>query len=115
MSRIDDCVGNHETIAFTMAVARSVVFFADGSEETHTVLRKVLFSQTSGTLLDRFLEQARVTLQAELQAVPAIERDGLPDFNNLSELLNDRFDESHRHPALHPTEIVLVQLGQFIS
>ena len=98
-----------------MSVARSVVFFADGSEETHTVLRKVLFSRTTGTLLDRFLEQARVALQNELRAVPSIDRDGLPDFNNLAEILSDSFDESRRHPSLHPTEIVLVQLGQFIA
>ena len=98
-----------------MPVSRSIIFFADGSEETHSVLRKVLLARASGTLLDRFLEQAQRALQQESQQVPSVDRKGLPDFGNLLNLLSDDFDESSRHPALHPTEIVLVQLGQFIA
>ena len=98
-----------------MAKSRSIIFFADGSEETQTVLQKVLFSRISGSLLDRFLEQSRQVLQEELRRIPQIDRAGLPEFHHLSDFLSETFDESLRHPALHPTEIVLAQLGNFIA
>ena len=98
-----------------MPKLKSIIFFADGSEETQAVLQRVLLSRTFGSLLDRFLEQSRQVLQEELRKIPQIDRAGLPEFHNLSDFLSDKFDESLRHPALHPTEIVLAQLGSFIA
>jgi hypothetical protein len=61
------------------------------------------------------LKLAQAALQEEVAHVPPIDRNGLPDFHNLQELVQDNFRENARHPALHPTEIVLVQLGHFIA
>ena len=98
-----------------MCATRSIIFFADGSQETHTGLRRILLAQAEGTLLFRFLSSATIALQEELLQVAPQNREGLPDFQSLHELVHDTFDESSRHPALHPTEIVLVQLGHFIA
>jgi Starter unit:ACP transacylase in aflatoxin biosynthesis len=98
-----------------MATPRSILFFADGSQETHSGLRKILNVQTEGSLLSRFLNLVASALQNEVYNVASVDRDGLPDFHDLHGMVQENFEESARHPALHPTEIVLVQLANFIA
>lgn len=98
-----------------MASTRSIIFFADGSEETQSGLRRLLHTHPGGSLLSRFLGEVTSALRQEFRYVHPVDRDGLPALENLHELVNDPFDESVRHPALHPTEIVLVHLGHFIA
>ena len=93
----------------------SIIFFGDGSQENQSVLRRVLSAEVNGTLLSRYLSGVRSALRGELQKLPFVDRQGLPVLDSLHELANEEFDESIRHPALHPTELVLVQLGQFIA
>ncbi|KKA17749.1 Polyketide synthase, partial [Rasamsonia emersonii CBS 393.64] len=66
-----------------MAASRSIIFFADGSQETHTGLRRILHAQTAGSLLSRFLDRVKCALQEEVARVPPVDRNGLPDFHNL--------------------------------
>ena len=98
-----------------MLAARSIIFFADGSYETHSGLCRILLAEAEGSLLSHFLRRVSSALQEEYAQVPLVDRDGLPDFYNLHDLVCENFDESTRHPALHPAEIVLVQLGHFIA
>lgn len=106
---------SHHIWQLMMASTKSIIFFADGSEETQSGLRRLLLAHPGGSLLSRFLSDVTSALRQELQYIPPVDRDGLPALESLSELVNDPFDESIRHPALHPTEIVLVHLGHFIA
>ena len=98
-----------------MTGPRSIFVFADGSQETHSGLRQLLYARAQGSLLSRFLGYVKSALQEEVSRIPKPDRDGLPEIYSLHDLLQDNFCESRRHPALHPAEIALVQLGHFIA
>jgi len=95
--------------------SRSVYFFGDASQETNSGLRRVLSARRDGTVLSLFLDLASSALQYEVSQLSLVDRKELPDFHDLHNLVQDDFDESKRHPALHPTEVVLTQLAHFIA
>ena len=98
-----------------MSLPKSIVFFGDGSNETQTALDRILLAQEENTLLSLFLNRVRVVLQEEYQKLSPIDREEIPSFHDLFCLVRKEHDDSRPHPALHPTELVLVQLAYFIA
>ena len=96
------------------SVSRSILFFADGSEDIQTALGRILLAQKEGSTLWQFLVRVQSALQDEYGRLPYLNRKGLPDFQNLHQLVRQPDDEAP-HPALHPTELVLGQLAHFIA
>ncbi len=94
---------------------KSINFFADGSHETQSPLSQILLAQRSGSLLASFLSRVSAALQEEYRKLPTADREGIPSFHNLHCLVRQPGDQSQPHPALHPTELVLVQLACFIT
>ena len=94
---------------------QSLVFFADGSQETHTALSELLLSQQTDSLLSLYLSRVKTTLQDEYTGLPQVLRNEMPNFYDLEVLTGHSKDDLRLHPALHPVQLVLVQLAQFIS
>ena len=94
---------------------RSINFFGDGSQDTQTPLSQILLAQKAGSLLASFLSRVSAALQDEYRQLPVADREGIPSFHNLKCLLRQPGDKSPMHPALHPTELVLVHLACFIA
>ncbi|KAL9119419.1 MAG: hypothetical protein Q9187_004027 [Circinaria calcarea] len=95
-------------------VSRSIIFFADGAEDVQTALSRILLTQKENSLLWQFLVRVQSALQDEYGCLPHVDRKGLPNFQNLYQLVRQPNEETP-HPALHPTELVLVQLAHFIA
>lgn len=96
-------------------VSGSIIFFADGSEDVQTALSRILLTQKEHSLLWQFLVRVQLALQDEYGRLPLVDRKGLPNFQNLYQLVRQPNEEETPHPALHPTELVLVQLAHFIA
>ena len=94
---------------------RSINFFGDGSQDTQTPLSQILLSQKDGSLLALFLSHVSAALQEEYKKIPTADREGIPSFHNVNCLVRQPGDQSRPHPALHPTELVLVHLACFIA
>ena len=92
----------------------SILFFGEGAQDTKAPLDRILHSRRDDTLLASFLRKVSAILVEEVHKLPASDREGLPNFrdlNNFSVFVNGGLG----HPALLPTEIVLVQLAHFIE
>ena len=98
-----------------MSLSRSLIFFADGSQETQTALSQIVLRHRKESLVTLFLSRARHALQEEYLKLSQISQKGLPDFRSLSQLVRQADDVDLPHPALHPPEIILVQLALFIA
>ncbi|KAF2184183.1 putative polyketide synthase [Zopfia rhizophila CBS 207.26] len=95
---------------------KSILFFADSSQETRSFLDTILKgSKGNGPLLSSFLEKASLALQDEWSQLPSTQRAVLPNFRSLECLFEGITQGGNRHPALHLVEVVLVQLAHFIN
>lgn len=94
---------------------RSIIFFGDGSHETQTLLSQILRTAKEGTVLSHFLKRVSKVLLEECAKLAPCDREELPNFQDLNNLLRQHGEQKRPHPALHPTELILSQLGQFIG
>ena len=94
---------------------RSINFFGDGSQDTQIPLSQILLAQRDGSLLNQFISRVSAALRDEYWKLPVADRYGIPTFQNLNCLVRQPGDQSRPHPALHPTELVLVHLACFIA
>ena len=102
-------------IRFVMSLPQSIIFFGDGSNETQTALSRTLLAQKKDSLLALFLSRVSFSLQEEYNKLSPLDRRGIPSFHDLDGLVRRNSDDRRPHPALHPTELVLVQLAHFIA
>lgn len=96
-------------------IQRSINFFGDGSQDTQTPLNELLLAQKDGSLLALFLNRVSAALQEEYRKIPRTDLEGIPSFHDLYCLVRQPGDKTRPHPALHPAELVLVQLACFIA
>ncbi|KAH8821290.1 hypothetical protein F5884DRAFT_827558 [Xylogone sp. PMI_703] len=95
---------------------KTILFFADSSQETSSFLDSILKStKANGILVSSFLENARLALQDEWSKLPSLQREVLPNFGSLNCLLEANRQTANHHPALDLVEVVLVQLANFIN
>ncbi|KAL9130124.1 MAG: hypothetical protein Q9217_001598 [Psora testacea] len=94
---------------------RYIIFFGDGSHETQSLLSSILRASKEDTLLSLFLSRVSSVLKEECTRLSQTDREGLPNFQDLDNLIRKTGDDRRPHPALHPTELVLSQLAQFIG
>ncbi|KAL8787343.1 MAG: hypothetical protein Q9195_007802 [Heterodermia aff. obscurata] len=95
--------------------SRSILFFGDASQDPFGPLESLIRSAKEDSLVRRFLDNARATLQEELFRLPEAERLGLPDFQSLTHLIRYHRDGEFDHPALQTTGMVILQLASYIS
>ena len=62
-----------------------------------------------------FLMRVSAALQEEYRKLPTADREGIRSFHILHCLVRQPGDQNQAYPALHPTELVLVQLACFIT
>ena len=95
--------------------SRSILFFGDASQDPFGALDSLIRCAKEDTLVRKFLDNARTTLQEELFRLPEVERLGLPDFESLTQLIRSHRDGELEHPALQTTGMVIIQLASYIS
>lgn len=91
----------------------NILVFGDQTSAQLLLLRKACSQK--GVLLTTFLQQASVGLRAEIRNLPARQREGIPDFLTILDLVEAYYAEGLRSPPLESALVSIAQLAHYIG
>lgn len=92
----------------------NILIFGDQTADQYPLLRKVSLRRDNA-LLSTFLERVSVALRDEAQKLPRAQRDAIPDFLRVSDLVEAYFAKGVKIPQLESCMVTLAQLAHFIG
>lgn len=92
----------------------NILIFGDQTADQYPLLRKVSLRRDNA-LLSTFLERVSVALRDEVQKLPRAQRDTIPDFLRVSDLVEAYFAKGVKIPQLESCMVTLAQLAHFIG
>jgi hypothetical protein len=88
--------------------------FGDQTADQLVLLRKIA-ARRDNSLLATFLERAGSALRAEIQKLPKTQRNAIPDFLSISQLVLAYLELEHKIPEIESAFVTIAQLGHFIG
>jgi hypothetical protein len=92
----------------------NVHVFGDQTADQIPLLRKVV-SRKDNSLLSTFLERAAAALREEVERLPKIQREVIPDFLTISQLVEAYVELGSKVPQLESVFVTIAQLGHYIG
>jgi hypothetical protein len=92
----------------------NVHVFGDQTADQIPLLRKIV-SRRDNSLLSTFLERSASALREEVERLPKRQRDAIPDFLTISQLVQAYVDLGKKVPQLESVFVTIAQLGHFIG
>ncbi|KAL1305990.1 hypothetical protein AAFC00_004123 [Neodothiora populina] len=95
----------------------NVLLFGDQTAEQYPLLRKVVL-RYQNPLVSTFLERASVVLREEINALPRTQRDAIPDFLTISNLVEAYYEKGltgFKLPQMESALVTIAQLGHYIG
>nr|QDF82052.1 polyketide synthase [Aureobasidium zeae] len=92
----------------------NVLLFGDQTAEQYPLLRKVVL-RTKNALVLSFLERTVVALRAEIAQLSRPQRDAIPDFMTLNNLVDLYYEKGLKLPHLESCLVTIAQLGHYIG
>ena len=99
---------------FHKVVKMNIHVFGDQTADQIPLLRKIV-SRRDNSLLVSFLERASAALREEIERLPKIQRDAIPDFLTISQLVQAYVELGVKVPQLESVFVTIAQLGHFIG
>ncbi|THY24127.1 polyketide synthase [Aureobasidium pullulans] len=92
----------------------NVLLFGDQTAEQYPLLRKVVL-RTKNALVLNFLERTVVALRGEIAQLSRPQRDAIPDFMTLNNLVDLYYEKGLKLPHLESCMVTIAQLGHYIG
>lgn len=95
----------------------NVLLFGDQTAEQYPLLRKVVLRYQNG-LVQSFLERVSVVLREEIKHLPRTQRNTIPDFLTVSNLIEAYYEPSRngvKLPQMDSALVTIAQLGHYIG
>jgi hypothetical protein len=92
----------------------NVLIFGDQTADQAPLLRK-LTCRKDNSILASFLERSSVALREEIQRLPKTQREAIPDFLTLGQLVNAYYEKGVKVPQIESTLVTVAQLGHYIG
>ena len=92
----------------------TLLVFGDQTAAQYPLLRMVC-NRKDSPLLTSFLELAGVALREEIQKLPRRQREGIPDFLRISDLVEEYNNDKLRIPAIESVLVTIAQLAYFVG
>jgi len=92
----------------------NVHVFGDQTAGQIPLLRKIV-SRRDNSLLSTFLERSSAALREEVERLPKSQRDTIPDFLTISQLVEAYVDKGETVPQIESVFVTIAQLGHFIG
>jgi hypothetical protein len=92
----------------------NVLIFGDQTADQTQLLRKIV-ARKDNTLLAAFLERAAAAVRDEVEKLPKIKRQSIPDFLTIAHLIEAYFEEGFKVPQLESCLVTIAQLAHFIG
>lgn len=93
----------------------SFLVFGDQSLDTHTFLNDFCQYGRPSVLSRSFLEQTGFALREEIDRLPSLQRNRIPEFSTILELNKLYYAKNTRNPALDSALLCIAQLSQYIE
>lgn len=94
-----------------------VLLFGDQTAEQYPLLRKVVL-RYQNALVSTFLERVAVVLREEIKKLPRTQRDTVPDFLTVSNLVEAYYEkglDGFKLPQIESAFVAIAQLGHYIG
>ncbi|KAF2838514.1 ketoacyl-synt-domain-containing protein [Patellaria atrata CBS 101060] len=88
--------------------------YGDQTADQYFFLRRVV-SRKNNALLTTFLERVGVSLRGEIQRLPRVQRESMPDFLSISHLIENYYEKGVRIPQIDSCLLAIAQLGHYIG
>ena len=92
----------------------TVLLFGDQTAEQYPLLHKVVLRKEN-PLLRNFVERASVALREECRLLPRSQRDVIPDFLTVNDLIEAYYQKGTKVAMLESALLVIAQLGHYIG
>lgn len=92
----------------------NIFIFGDQTADQYPLLRKANVWK-GNALLTNFLERTSVALRQEIQKLPRTQRDQIPDFLRLSDLVEDYYAKGSKIIQLESCMVTIAQLAHYIG
>ena len=92
----------------------NVLVFGDETAEQYPLLRKVVLRYQNALVMS-FLERVSVALREEIKQLPRTQRELIPDFLTVSNLLEAYQEKGLKLPQIESSMVSIAQLGHYIG
>ena len=92
----------------------NALIFGDQTADQYVVLRKAITWQDNA-LLNTFLERSSVVLREETQKLPRWQREQIPDFLTVGDLVEAYYAKGQKIPQLESCLVTIAQLAHYIG
>lgn len=92
----------------------NILIFGDQTADQYPLLRKASIWKNNA-LLTTFLERVSVALREEVQKLPRTQREQIPDFLRLSDLVEAYYAKGLKIPQLESCMVTIAQLAHYIG
>lgn len=92
----------------------NILLFGDQTAEQYPLLRKVVL-RNQNALVTSFLERIVIVLRQEIKDLPRPQRDAIPDFLTVSNLIEAYYEKGVKLPQLESCFVAIAQLGHYIG
>ena len=92
----------------------NVLIFGDQTADQYPLLRKAGIWKNNA-LLSTFLERVSVVLRDEVQKLPRQQREQIPDFLRITDLVEAYYARGLKIPQLESSMVTIAQLAHYIG
>lgn len=92
----------------------NVLLFGDQTAEQYPLIRKVVL-RNQNALVTSFLERVSVVVREEARKLPRTQREQVPDFLTISNLVEAYYEKGVKLPMLESCLVTIAQLGHYIG
>ncbi|KAF2177410.1 polyketide synthase-like protein [Zopfia rhizophila CBS 207.26] len=92
----------------------NILIFGDQTADQYPLLRKAVLRKNNA-LLSTFLERISVVLRDEVQKLPRTQREQIPDFLTVSDLVEAYYARGLKIPQLESSMVTIAQLAHYIG
>jgi hypothetical protein len=92
----------------------NVFIFGDQTADQVPLLKKIV-SRRDNSLLATFLERSSLAVREEIQRLPKPQRDAIPHFLTISQLVQLYHEKGSKLPAIESVLVTISQLGHYIG
>lgn len=92
----------------------NVLIFGDQTADQYPLLRKASIWKTNA-LLSTYLEQVSVALREEISKLPRTQREQIPDFLRVSDLVEAYYAKGLKIPQLESCMVTIAQFAHYFG